>query len=424
MPSAPPTHPLDAAADLAALQVLHARVSRLLSVRTLGDAMQEILRAAIDMQGTELGNVQVLNPATGKLEIVAQRGFRAPFLEHFREVAVDDDSACARALRSGRRHAIHDIRADPECGAEYRRVAAEAGYRGVQSTPLVGRDGSLLGMLSTHYPEPRHLSERESRALDLYARQAADIIERIRREQALEAADRRKDEFIAVLSHELRNPLAPIVNGVRILRQGARDPAAAERVLAMIERNALHLARMVDDLLDAARIAEGKLSLHLECVDLAALVRQHIEAMIPLVAAGGHALELDLPREPLTVECDPARIAQVLDNLLLNAGKYTPAGGRIEVSLKRAGQGACFSVRDNGIGIPAELLPKLFGMFVQGRHPEGRGGLGIGLALAKRLVELHGGTITARSPGSGAGAEFVVELPAHDSVTPASRPMP
>ncbi len=411
MPPAPPTHEPDPAADLAALQVLHERVSRLLAVRTLADTMQEILRAAIDMQGTELGNVQVLNPASGKLEIVAQQGFRAPFLEHFREVGLDHDSACARALRSGRRHAIEDIQADPECGDEFRRVAAEAGYRSVQSTPLVGRDGRLLGMLSTHYPEPRRLAERESRALDLYARQAADIIERIRREQALEAADRRKDEFIAVLSHELRNPLAPIVNGVRILRQGPRDAAAAEHILAMIERNALQLARMVDDLLDAARIAEGKLSLQLESVDLSALVRQHVEAIMPAISAGGHVLELDLADEALTVDCDPARIAQVLDNLLLNAAKYTPAGGRIEVTLKRAGQSACFSVRDNGIGIPAEVLPKLFGMFVQAQNPAGRGGLGIGLALSKRLVELHGGSITARSPGSGAGAEFVVDLP-------------
>jgi signal transduction histidine kinase len=411
MPPAPHTHDPDAAADLAALQALHERVSRLLSVRTLADAMQEILRAAIDMQGTELGNVQVLNPASGKLEIVAQRGFRAPFLEYFREVSPDHDSACARAMRSGRRHAIEDVQADPECGAEFRRVAAEAGYRAVQSTPLVGRDGSLLGMLSTHYPEPRRLTERESRALDLYARQAADIIERIRREQALEAADRRKDEFIAVLSHELRNPLAPIVNGARILREGARDPATTERIVAMIERNALQLARMVDDLLDAARIAEGKLSLQLETVDLAALVREQVEALVPAITAGGHALHLDLPREALIVDCDPARISQVLDNLVLNAAKYTPAGGRIEVSLKRAGQSACLGVRDNGIGIPAEMLAKLFGMFVRGRHPEGQGGLGVGLAVAKRLVELHGGSIIARSPGSGAGAEFIVDLP-------------
>jgi signal transduction histidine kinase len=401
----------DAAADLAALQRLHERVTRLLSVRTLADAMQEILRAAIEMQGTELGNVQILNRATGMLEIVAQQGFRAPFLEFFREVRPDDDSACARALKAGKRHVIEDLEADPRSGAAFRRVAAEAGYRSVQSTPLVSRDGTLLGMLSTHYPQPRRLSERAARLLDLYARQAADIIERIGREQALEAAHRQKDEFIAILSHELRNPLAPIVNGVRILRNGRGDADAQARVLSMIERNALHLARIVDDLLDAARISEGKLTLQRQPADLAKLVREAVDTAMPAVTAAGHTVEVDIPREPMRIDCDPARISQVLANLLLNAVKYTPGGGRIEVRLGRAGQIARISVRDNGIGIPAEMLAKLFGMFVQARQSDGKGGLGIGLALSKRLVELHGGTITAKSAGSGAGAEFVVELP-------------
>jgi signal transduction histidine kinase len=407
-----PAPEADAAADLAALQRLHERVTRLLSVRTLADAMQEILRAAIEMQGAELGNVQILNPISGMLEIVAQQGFHGPFLDFFREVSPEHDSACARALKAGRRHVIEDVETDSDAGPAYRRIAAEAGYRSVQSTPLVSRDGAVLGMLSTHYAQPRRLPEREARSLDLYARQAADIIERIRREQALEAAHRQKDEFIAILSHELRNPLAPIVNGVQILRSGPGDAGARERVLAMIERNALHLARIVDDLLDAARISEGKLTLQRQPADLARLVREAIDTVLPAVTDAGHAIEVELPREPVMVECDPARISQVLSNLLLNAVKYTPVGGRIRVRLSRAGRAACISVRDNGIGIPAELLQKLFGMFVQARHSDGKGGLGIGLALSKRLVELHGGTITARSDGSGAGAEFIVELPA------------
>jgi len=408
-----PIHPPDPAAELAELQALHSRVTRLLSVRTLADAMQEILRAAIDMQGTELGNVQVLDPRKGALEIVAQHGFKAPFLEYFSEVRADDDSACAVAMRKGERHVIEDIEADPGCGADYRRVAAAAGYRSVQSTPLLARDGSLLGMLSTHYPRPRRPTERESLALDLYARQAADIIERIRREQALEAAARRNDEFIAILSHELRNPLGPILNGVRILREGAREAAAVERVLSMIERNALQLARMVDDLLDASRISEGKLSLHIQPADLVEIVHDSVDTAMPAISAAGHTLEVDLPEEPVIVQCDPERISQVLGNLLLNAAKYTPSGGRIEVRLKRSptGQSACVFVKDNGIGIPAEMLPKLFGMFVQAGPSGRKGGLGIGLALSRRLVELHGGSITVKSLGSGAGAEFIVDLP-------------
>jgi signal transduction histidine kinase len=270
----------------------------------------------------------------------------------------------------------------------------------VQSTPLLARDGSLLGMLSTHYPRPRRPTERESLALDLYARQAADIIERIRREQALEAAARRNDEFIAILSHELRNPLGPILNGVRILREGAREAAAVERVLSMIERNALQLARMVDDLLDASRISEGKLSLHIQPADLVEIVRDSVDTAMPAISAAGHTLEVDLPEEPVIVQCDPERISQVLGNLLLNAAKRSPTG-----------QSACVFVKDNGIGIPAEMLPKLFGMFVQAGPSGRKGGLGIGLALSRRLVELHGGSITVKSLGSGAGAEFIVDLP-------------
>jgi len=401
----------DFASDLADLHVLHARVTRLLSARTIADAMQEILHAAIEMQGTRLGNVQLLNADTGKLEIVAQQGFEPAFLEHFREVSVEDDSNCARALKSACRQVIEDLEADPDAGPEFRRVAAEAGYRAVQSTPLIGRDGTPLGMLSTHYPRPHRPSEREARTLDLYALQAADIIERLRREQELEAADRRKDEFIAVLSHELRNPLAPIVNGLHILRAGPSDPKSRERVLDMMERSTRQLVRMVDDLLDASRIAQGKLALEKAPADLAPLVREAVDAAMPAISAARHDLQLQIIDEPLVTGCDAPRVFQVLANLLQNAAKYTPPGGRITVRLERAGKNARIAVADTGIGIPAEILPRLFGMFVQARHRNGDGGLGIGLALAKQLVELHGGSISALSAGSGAGAEFVVELP-------------
>jgi PAS domain S-box-containing protein len=231
--------------------------------------------------------------------------------------------------------------------------------------------------------------------------------------EELRAADQRKSDFIAILSHELRNPLGPILNGVRILREGAREAAAVERVLSMIERNALQLARMVDDLLDASRISEGKLSLHIQPADLVEIVRDSVDTAMPAISAAGHTLEVDLPEEPVIVQCDPERISQVLGNLLLNAAKYTPSGGRIEVRLKRSptGQSACVFVKDNGIGIPAEMLPKLFGMFVQAGPSGRKGGLGIGLALSRRLVELHGGSITVKSLGSGAGAEFIVDLP-------------
>jgi PAS domain S-box-containing protein len=240
-----------------------------------------------------------------------------------------------------------------------------------------------------------------------------DISDRKRAEQELRENDRRKDEFLATLAHELRNPLAPIRSGLQLLQVAPAGGEAARQTLAIMERQVRHLVRLLDDLMEVSRITQGRVVLRKQALDLAEAVRTAVEANRPLLSAARHSLDLDLPAEPVRVHADPVRIAQVVSNLLNNAAKYTPDGGRIALSLRREGAAAAIRVRDNGIGIAPELLPRLFEKFSQGPGSleRSRGGLGIGLALARTLVELHGGSIEAHSAGEGKGSEFVVSLP-------------
>lgn len=231
-------------------------------------------------------------------------------------------------------------------------------------------------------------------------------------EEALREADRRKDEFLAVLAHELRNPLAPIRNSLNILRMSGQLDPMAERVGEMMERQVNHLVRLVDDLMEVSRITRGKIELRKERIEVAAVVRSAVETSRPLIDASQHRLALAIPAEPITIEGDLMRLAQVIANLLNNAAKYTEPGGQISLSVTcEAGQ-AAIVVRDTGAGIPAEMLPRVFDLFTQVDLHSNRsqGGLGIGLALVKSLVEMHGGTVEGRSEGSGLGSEFVVRL--------------
>jgi CheY-like chemotaxis protein len=229
----------------------------------------------------------------------------------------------------------------------------------------------------------------------------------------LQEADRRKDEWLAMLAHELRNPLAPIRNAVQFLRlKGPPDPDL-QNARDIIERQLRQMTRLVDDLLDVARIGRGKLTLHREPVSLGAVLTSAVESSRPLIEAAGHDLAVALPPEPILVEADPTRLAQVFLNLLNNAAKYTPPGGRLWLTAERQGREAVVRVRDTGVGIPAPMLPHIFEMFTQvDRSLErSQGGLGIGLTLVKRLVEMHGGSVEAKSEGPGQGSEFVVRLP-------------
>ena len=238
-----------------------------------------------------------------------------------------------------------------------------------------------------------------------------DITERRRAEEALRETDRRKDEFLAMLAHELRNPLAPIRNALHLLRvSDGAGPVAAE-AREVMERQLIQLIRLVDDLLEVARISRGKIELRRARVDLAGVVASAVETSRPAIDAARHRLEVRLPPAPLHVNGDFVRLSQVVANLLNNAAKYTDPGGRITVSVEREGAEATIRVRDNGIGLTPELLPHIFDMFAQADRARAAGGLGIGLALAKMLVDLHGGRIEARSDGPGRGSEFAVRLP-------------
>jgi signal transduction histidine kinase/ActR/RegA family two-component response regulator len=240
-----------------------------------------------------------------------------------------------------------------------------------------------------------------------------DITERKRTEAALREADRRKDEFLATLAHELRNPLAPLRNAVQILKMPRLDPSMVERSREMMERQVQHLVRLVDDLLDVSRVMGGKIVLRKERVELASVVARAVETVQPLIEAQGHELTSSMPPESLPLNADPVRLAQVVGNLLTNAAKYTEANGRIWLTAQREGEEVVLRVRDSGIGIGPDMLPHIFELFVQVDHAATRsqGGLGIGLTLVKNLVEMLNGTVEAHSEGLGKGSDFVVRLP-------------
>jgi signal transduction histidine kinase len=243
-----------------------------------------------------------------------------------------------------------------------------------------------------------------------------------RSEQKLRDSDKRKDEFLAVLAHELRNPLAPIRNSLHILRMTAQADPAAQRVCEMMQRQVNHMVRLVDDLMEVSRITRGKIELRKESVEVATVIRSAVEASRPLIDAAAHKLVLVIPAEPLILEGDPIRLAQVFSNLLNNAAKYTEPGGQICLTVRREDDDVAISVRDTGRGIPNELLPRVFEMFMQIDGHANPHGLGIGLALVKTLVEMHDGNVEAHSEGVGRGSEFVVRLPLARTWPPADVP--
>lgn len=240
-----------------------------------------------------------------------------------------------------------------------------------------------------------------------------DIDTQKRSEEALRTTDRHKDTFLAVLAHELRNPLAPMRNALELLKRSEGNPAVDKRARATIDRQLSHMVRLVDDLLDLSRINSDKLQLQKQPVALSEVVSQAVETVRPLIFESRHELSIDLPSEPLQLNADTVRLSQAFANLLNNACKYTDPGGRISLSASREDGHVLVSIRDNGVGIPSDLSPKIFEMFTQANHTLERqhGGLGIGLALVKRLVEMHEGEVSAGANPAGQGSEFLVKLP-------------
>ena len=304
------------------------------------------------------------------------------------------------ALRERRREGISE-----QVELRFQRKDGSELWTLISASPVYDAKGGfdgVLGLISD-------ITERKQ--ADRHAR---DSEERLRVAlDALRDADQRKDEFLALLGHELRNPLAPISNALQVLKLPGADAAIQERARSMMERQLEHMVRLVDDLLDVSRIMSGKVDLRREPVELATVIARALETAKPVVDAGEHELKLELSPEPLWLDGDIVRLSQVVANLVSNAAKYTNPGGRIVLSAAREDEHAVIRVRDNGIGIKPELLPRIFDMFFQAERQtkDAQGGLGIGLSLVKGLVDLHGGHVEAHSAGPGAGSEFVVRLP-------------
>ena len=260
--------------------------------------------------------------------------------------------------------------------------------------PLYDADGAVIGCVNV----------------------CVDLTEQRRADRLLEEADRRKDEFLASLSHELRNPLVPLRTALDELRRSGGDPLVAGRAYAIMERQLFHLVRLTDDLLDVSRITRNKIELRRERIDLRLVLQSAIETTQPLIAVAGQILTADIPRDAVWMYADFTRLAQAVSNLMNNAVKYTPRGGRITLRAAVENGDVVIGVNDTGIGISAATLPHIFDMFMQGDDPTGqpRDGLGIGLTLARRLIELHEGRIEAQSDGPGTGATFTIRLPRSD----------
>ncbi|WP_224244170.1 hybrid sensor histidine kinase/response regulator [Hyalangium gracile] len=276
--------------------------------------------------------------------------------------------------------------------------------------PIAAR-GRRLGVVILSSEQPGRYGTETLGMIEELGFRAGVALENVRLYEAACEADRRKDEFLAMLGHELRNPLSPILTALQLMRQKA--PHSVERERTIIERQIDHMVRLVDDLLDVSRITRGKIQLKRGRVDVLDIVTRAVEMTAPLFEQRSHHLELDLPQAPQIVDGDSARLAQVVANLLNNAAKYTEPGGRVRVCVAPEGEQSVVRVRDTGTGISPEVLPRVFEMFVQdGRAIDrSQGGLGLGLAIVRSLIELHGGTVSAHSEGVGRGSEFVVRLP-------------
>lgn len=337
---------------------------------------------------------------------------------------------CLRLMRAGDAYVVEDSHTDPRLDDDDRRSYVLTAIRAVICVPIF-KSGRFVAAMAVHMNVPRNWSKGDVELVQQVASRCWESIERARVEHeraalldAARSANRAKDEFLAMLGHELRNPLAPIATALQLMK--LRGDPLFDRERTVIERQVEHLTRLVDDLLDVSRITRGKVELKREVVEIADIVTRAVEMASPLLEQQAHDLVLHVTRSGLDVDVDPARLTQVLTNLLTNACKYTGPGGHISISAMAEGDDVVVRVQDNGIGISVEVLPHIFGPFVQGRQPIDRelGGLGLGLTIAKNLVEQQGGSVTANSEGTDRGSEFVVRLPrAQNGATSAAAPL-
>jgi predicted ATPase/signal transduction histidine kinase/CheY-like chemotaxis protein len=405
----------------AALRITEARQALLLelsdALRTLSDP-QEMRQAAVRLLGAHLGLARayffnVERDADGGWVHVVERGYRSdPALHEFvgPHALKDFGEATFESFARGEVVSAADVE-DLHGLTEGQRAAYGAvGVAAFVNVPLLS-DGKYTAGIGGHDTRPRQWTPDEFGLIREVAARTWAASERARAEVALREADKQKDDFLAMLGHELRNPLAPISTAVHLLKLRGKEDVARE--VSVIERQARHIERLVDDLLDVSRITRGKVSLSRDSVEVAELVAGAIELASPLIEQGRHTLSVSVPQRGLVVDVDRGRMMQVFANLLTNAAKYTPAGGSISITAAREGGEIVISFEDTGTGISAELLPRVFDLFVQSRRTLDRaqGGLGLGLAIVKNLVAMHGGSVSARSEGPGRGSTFTLRLP-------------
>jgi len=386
-----------------------------------------VLDAATQLLGADFASVQTRVPAQPTLQLIAARGFAPEATAFWQRVDAGSSSSCGQALSRAQRIIIPDVEQNEQlAGTEDLRHMRLCGIRAVQSTPLLARSGQPVGMLSTHWRHAHEPPAGTLRFLDAVAAHVGALIERVSVEEALRAseaalrlrvaalerADREKDNFLAMLAHELRNPLAPIRNVGEVLAHVLRGEPAAHRPLAILKRQTEQLTRLVGDLLDIARIQQGRVTLEEQPVAIQEVLDQAIETVQPLLREKQQRLcSLGLPARVLVLG-DRARLVQCVGNLLHNAVKYTDPGGEIRVAVHESGTRVSIVVSDDGAGISRAILPQIFDLFVQSEETlaHSRGGLGIGLAIVKRLVEMHGGSVEAASAGEGHGSSFAIHL--------------
>ncbi|HVV85639.1 MAG TPA: ATP-binding protein [Kofleriaceae bacterium] len=403
------------------LQLVHRVAVTLSRTTTPEEVAVAVLDEALTGLGAVAGAVYALEPDGQTLRLLGERGHPIGATRPFETMTLDGGGALRDAARTGTALFFDDVDAAIARYPAMEPFIRAGGFEGSVALPLrVG--GRVLGVAGIRYGERRVFDDGERSLMLTVGELCAQALERARlfaaERQArgdAEAASQAKDEFLAMLGHELRNPLAPISTAIQLME--LRGDPESRRERAIIERQLGHITRLVDDLLDVSRITRGKLELSRQPVDLAEVVARAVEMASPLLEQRGHHVRIEVPRG-LWVAGDAARLAQVLSNLVTNAARYTPRSGHIEVEGHHDGATNVVSVRDDGEGIDAALLPRVFELFVQGKRALDRasGGLGIGLALVKSLVALHGGTVSARSAGPGAGSTFEVRLPALDHV--------
>ncbi|MBD2527624.1 ATP-binding protein [Nostoc sp. FACHB-133] len=425
--------------DLENTRLLRDLSARLVAEDNIQVLYDEIVSAAITLTRADAGSIQALDESTQELVLLATQGIDQTVTDRFQRMNPSSITSCGRVLATGKRAFVDYDAPESEDPDGTLGLHLKTGLISAQSTLLISRSGRRIGMVSTHWRKHHRPTEQELRFLDLLARQAADLIEQrqtqaerkeiLEREQAAreeaERANRIKDEFLAVLSHELRSPLNPILGWTQLLQNGKLDEARRAEALKTIERNAKLQTQLIEDLLDISRIMQGKLSLRAAPVSLTFVISAAIET-VRLAAEAKHIkLQLDLENTVAPISGDAVRLQQVVWNLLSNAVKFTPTGGQVTVELRQMNQLAQIRVIDTGKGINPQFLPYMFEYFRQedGSTTRKFGGLGLGLALAQQIVQMHGGTVQAQSFGEGQGATLIVQLPAMQVAPLVSEPV-